>query len=945
MTRPRIGLLRTITSSASSGINPPRRTLSHAHERINVMPKPPTLLCPRLAMLLALGCAWLGIGPAAHAGADVAKQVPPVSERFADVETKEVPDFQKHVMPVLGRLGCNGRACHGSFQGAGGFRLSLFGYDFKADHNALLLKDSQRVVTDDPDGSKIIQKPTLGIPHKGGKRLEPDSWAHHLLSRWIESGAQGTTEPVALVKLEVMPRELSFTQPGQSVQLSVKAHWTDGSIEDVTCISRFRTNDESIAEIDESGKVTSKGKGDTHVVAFYDKGVEVSQVILPVSDRLGPHYPDTPTRTTVDRLVADKLRKLGIVSSDVCSDTDFLRRVSLDLTGTLPTPAEVESFLSDSHPDKRSKLVDDLMTRPSYAAWWATKLCDLTGNSARYFQGQFNNNEISKNWYAWILRRLADNVGYDKIIEGIVLGASRKPGESYDDFIQRESAFYREKDPADFTANPTMPYYWARRTVTKPEDRALNFSYAFLGVRLECAQCHKHPFDQWSQDDFNRFTSFFNNVRYGRAPDAAKRMKELEESLELKGKNNAQQRQILTAQIRQGKPIPAQEVFVLPTVNRERVKGKAAKQSSPALKGVEPRVLGGPPVDLSRYEDPRQPLMDWMRSKDNPFFAKSIVNRIWAYYFKVGIINPPDDMNLANPPSNQPLLDHLVKGFIEHQFDLRWLHHEILTSDTYQRSWKTNETNRLDERNFSHALVRRLPAEVASDALAQATAKSELLAQAHSSVANRAIGANSGLIGRNGDYSAKVFGKPTRDTNCDCNRSDDPTLLQAIYLQNDQEVLTLIERGDGWVVENAQSRKAEAAAKNLKKSDSQAALQAVENRIERVTKQLDRAKKKDLKEEIPTLTKSLVDLRQEAGKLRQRVATETKTPQTRVMTFAPEKVDTLIQQAYLRTLSRYPTSQEQAVAKNYFTDTQDGVTGLRDLLWALVNTKEFITNH
>ena len=909
------------------------------------MPIPTRRSTKKVVALLTLLAAWIGLAPVGAARADGVKQVPPVNQRFADADVQDVPDFQKHVMPVLGRLGCNGRACHGSFQGAGGFRLSLFGYDFKADHDALMAKGSDRVTIDDPDGSKVIQKPTLAIPHKGGKRFEQDSWAHHLLTRWIEAGAPGTTEPVALVKVVVTPRELSFTKAGETVQLNVMAHWTDGTVEDVTCISRFRTNDESIAEIDETGKVTSKGKGDTHVVAFYDKAVEVSQVIFPLSDQIGDKYPATPTRTAIDRLVVEKLRKLGIAPSEVCSDSEFIRRVSLDLTGTLPTPAEVEGFLSDSDPDKRARFVDDLMTRPSYAAWWATRLCDLTGNTARNFAGQFNNNEISKNWHAWIARRLAENVPYDQIIEGIVLGTSRRPGESYDDFIERESKLYREKDPADFTDSPTMPYYWARRTVTKPEDRALNFSYAFLGVRLECAQCHKHPFDQWSQDDFNRFTAFFNNIRYGRAPDSAKRVRELEEALQLKGKNNAEQRQILTAQLREGKPIPVQEVFVVPTASRERARGKVAKQTSSLLKGVQPQVLGGRPVDLSEYKDPRQPLMDWMRSKDNPYFARSIVNRIWAYYFKVGIVNPADDMNLANPPSNQPLLDYLVKGFIEHKYDLRWLHHEILTSDTYQRSWKTNDTNRLDERNFSHALIRRLPAEVASDALAQATAKSALVAQAHTNVANRAIGANSGLIGRNGDYSAKVFGKPTRDTNCDCNRSDDPNLLQAIYLQNDQEVLSLIERGDGWVVENAQARKADAAARNLKKSDSQAALQAVENRIERTNRQLDRARKKGLKEEIETLTKTLANLSSESKALRQKVATESKTAQTRVMAFPPEKVDELIQQAYLRTLSRYPSSQEQSVAKNYFSETPDGVTGLRDLLWALVNTKEFITNH
>ena len=351
--------------------------------------------------------------------------------------------------------------------------------------------------------------------------MEDDSWQYRMFVRWIEDGAKGVENPVKFERLEVIPAEIVFEKEGQAVALRVIAHWADGSREDVTCISRYRTNDESIAEISPDGVVTSHGKGDTHVVAFYDNGVAVTQVILPVSDQVGPNYPDVPAPTKIDEHVVAKLRKLGIVPSEVCTDAEFLRRVSLDLTGTLPTPAEVEAFAADASPGKRAAKVEELLARPSYAAWWTTKLCDITGDSARNLQLQGLNEPVARDWYDWIYKRVEENTPYDQIVERIVLATSRKPGQSYDDYIKEQSAYYRQDAPADFAERETMPYFWIKRRMQKPEDRALSFSYTFLGVRLECAQCHKHPFDQWTQDDFNQFTAFFNTLRYGFAADAA----------------------------------------------------------------------------------------------------------------------------------------------------------------------------------------------------------------------------------------------------------------------------------------------------------------------------------------------------------------------------------------------------------------------------------------
>ena len=337
-----------------------------------------------------------------------AESVPPARVRFAteaDAATA-TPDFQRHVLPLMGRVGCNTRSCHGSFQGQGGLRLSLFGYDFAADRETLLKQDSGRVVLDDPEASKILAKPTLAQPHKGGKRFEADSWAYRLLSRWIEGGARGVNaNPVKFDRLEVTPSEVNFTAAGDKVALKVLAHWEDGTVEDVTCLTRFRTNDESIAEVDEDGFVSSRGRGDTHIIAFYDNGVASIPVLRPVSDQTGDRYPSVATASKVDELVVAKLRKLGVVPSPVCTDAEFLRRVGLDLTGTAPTPAEVEAFLSDPDPAKRAKKVDELLARPTYAAWWTTKLCDYTGAAPQTLNAQQWGNLAPRQWYEWINQR------------------------------------------------------------------------------------------------------------------------------------------------------------------------------------------------------------------------------------------------------------------------------------------------------------------------------------------------------------------------------------------------------------------------------------------------------------------------------------------------------------------------------------------------------------
>jgi len=880
------------------------------------------------------------------AAASAAEPVPPASQRFAAADGEEVPSFRRHVLPLMGRLGCNGRACHGSFQGRGGFRLSLFGYDFKADHEALTSDEASsaegpRVDLKDPLASLVLQKPTLVIDHEGGRRMQVDSWQYQILRRWVVGGAKGIADDEAeIVSLEIEPRELVFHNDGEQAQLHVVAVWTDGSKEDVTPLCRFRSNDEAIATIDEDGVVKIAGKGDTDVVVFYDNGVATVPTMRPVSDLIGPKYPQAAAPTKIDELIAAKLEKLGIVPSALCTDEEFLRRVSLDMSGSLPLPREITDFVADSSPDKRSKKVDELLSRPAYAAWWTTKLCDITGNNERNINDQQFRREMSEQWYQWIYKRVSENVPYDELIAGIVLATSRKPEQSFDDYAAEMSTYFHPDHPADFAERATLPHYWTRRQFNQPKDKALGFSYAFLGVRLQCAECHKHPFDQWTQQDFQQFTAFFNNVSFNYAPDARQRAKEMTEELGLGGKkNNKERQQRLKELLREGKSVPWREVFVAqgkakPPKDKAN-KGKNNKQ--PAGRVITPKLLGGEEVVAEQYGDPREALMEWMRRGDNPYFARAMVNRVWSNYFNVGIVEPPDDMNLANPASNEALLDYLTQSFVAHGYDMKWLHREIAASAAYQRSWQPNETNRLDNRNFSHAVIRRLPAEVAYDALVQATAAEHKMQAVRDDLRERAIGVSSGKqYGRKGggDYVLTLFGKPARATNCDCERSNEPSLLQTIFLRNDQTMLGLLDRNDGWLRQMAPPG-------GKGRQQLQAARDKAAQQLARLESRRKKFEEQDKAEQAEAMATEIDRAKERLAKVEEQLKNEEAANANSLASAAPED---LVREAYLRTVGRLPNDEEQGVAKQYLAESDSTASGMRDLLWALLNTKEFIVN-
>jgi len=878
--------------------------------------------------------------------ADDGKVLPPAAERFNTGEIEEVPNFRRHMVPLLGKLGCNSRACHGSFQGQGGFRLSLFGYDFKMDHEGLF----DRVDTDAPADSYAIQKALLEEPHKGGKRFDKNSWEYNLFVKWIAGGAEtiDVEKTPRFERLEVTPKELRFKKDGEKLQVKVVAVWSDGSREDVTCLSRFQTNDEVIADISKTGEVSSHQAGDTHIVVFYDNGVQPIPVIRPVSSQFGKNYPLVETNTKVDELVIEKLAKLGVVPSAVGGDSEFLRRVSLDMTGTLPCPKEIQEFAADKRPDKRALKVDELLSQPSYAAWWATRFADWTGNSDDQLNNVTPGRAASRDWYEWLRVRIEKNMPYDKIAEGFVLAGSREEGESYLDYCENMAPLYKKNPEGTYADRSTMPHYWARANFKTSEDRAIGFAYNFLGIRIQCAQCHKHPFDQWTMDDFHGFKNFFVNTKFRGSPGskegAAELIKKLDVDSKLKG--NALRRE-LKPQIEEGIVTPFDEVW---TPRAEHPKKDKRGRVTRGRGGVvtEAKLLGdAEKTDLTQFEDPRQPLMDWLRDDEKQLFAKSIVNRIWSCYFNVGIVEPPDDLSQANPPSNAALLDYLTKGFVASGYDLKWVHRQIANSATYQRTWVPNETNRMDERNFSHSIPRRVPAEVVMDALIAATSSDDEFATLHQDVLDRNIAevaAGSKYNENANNYALSVFGRSIRESNCDCDRSQEPSLLQTVFLQNDAEIYNLMDRGrGGWINQVAsdldlrQTRVAQSRGNSAARQ-----LASLQAQLKRAKDAVKKAQKSKNEKTIASTQRRLDGVRRALAKISPK---STDGPSGITQKADPEKLQEAVRKTYLRTLSREPKKDELDKALAYVESSDDHLNGVRDLLWALLNTKEFIVNH
>ncbi len=710
-----------------------------------------------------------------------------------------------------------------------------------------------------------------------------------------------------------------FHKKGETAQLKAVAVWEDGTREDVTDLCRFQSNDTSLVEIDEQGAIKSgESLGDSHVVVFYDNAVIPVPVIRPVSEQYGDRYPQVAATTEVDRLIINKLRKVGIVPSDRCDDATYLRRVYLDLAGTLPTEKEVRDFLADQNPNKRQDLVEKLFDTEGYTALWTTRLCDWTGNNSAALQNSTPNNTSAALWYEWIYKRVADNTPYDQIVEGLVDSHSRNEGESYEQFCSSMSDACR--NPEKFAERESMPFYWARNNFRTAEDRAVGFAYSFLGIRIQCAQCHKHPFDQWSKDDFEKFEKLFTQVQLngqnvdtkgltGSEREFAQSMLEKVGGANLKGNDL---RRKIADELKTGGTVPFAELSV--RVAATRVSAKPVKENEKKAKPAtgEGELLGGGKVSLAG--DTREQLMAWMREPNNPFFSKALVNRVWAHYFGAGIVSPSDDLNLANPPRNAELLDWLAKGFIEHKFDMRWLHRTIIASDTYQRSWETNATNVHDRRNFSRFQPRRLPAEVLFDAVTLATTSDQKQEKLISQSDDRALHVYNFDPKRPGNdkftYALGVFGRSTRESNCDCDRSEDPSLLQTVFLRNDKDVLQAISSSDSWAKQVCGVKPE--AAKNNDPDTLEKRIAQIEDQMESYEKQIKRQKAKNGSEEAIKKLQVRYDAMARQVKQWKEQFAEATDPKNRKgeNNLTSEMAKSIVESAYLRTLSRPATEEE-----------------------------------
>ena len=913
-------------------------------------------------------------------GSALADGLKPAEQRFGGkTEKAESPSFRRHVVPLASKLGCSGRECHGSFQGRGDFQLSLFGYDFAKDHKAITADKEHRIRVnlDAPEESLFLQKPIGQVKHKGGDIFEEGSWEHNVMLKWIQDGAKLDVEETgAFDRLEVFPGEFVAESVGDTMQLRVLAYWKDGTVEDVTSFTRFNTNDESVAVVNELGEVEIKGKGDSHVVAFYDNGVLPIPVMLPVSQLVGPKYPKTRASTPIDKAIVTKLQKVGIIPSEVCTDQEFLRRVTLDVTGTLPTAEEVKSFLVSKDKNKRHSKVNELLNRPAYAAWWATKINDFQGNSPAQLRINQYARKVnpSRDWYNWVYRRVSENRPYDEIVEGIVMGTSRStPDQSYKDFVNEMASYFRRDNPVDFSERENMPWFWARRNLRQPEEKAMAFAYSFLGVRIQCAQCHKHPFDQWTQSDFNSFKAFFEPIAYtsngrGSEPDFSPKTLQMELEKEAgynrkdpKQNRNRLLRPVADKRLAKGEPIPWQEVYIKTPNKKNYTPAQIAKikkrNSNFNARVITPKVLGGETMDV-KYPDPRTPLVEWLKADENPYFARAFVNRVWAHYFGRGLVEPADDLNLANPPTNAGVMAHLADGFVKSGFDMKWVHREILNSDAYQRSWKVNDTNQHDDKNFSRYVIRRLPAEVAADAIRQATGSEQRVKELASNMEMRMIGATSiGGYRGNNNYMLGIFGKPARENNCDCERTVDPTLLQTIFTRNDPEMLSQLSAKGGWIDELARRYKIKNGNNDIdrkKLGQYRVKLVATKKQLAKLKAGLpakpgnsaDAAAQKKYNSELATHKQREQALIRKVGYYQKKMAALIpKKSEPGQRAGLPEGVEDLITETFLRTVSRYPSNKEMELARADLEKSKNIVEGMQELLLALLNTKEFMVNH
>lgn len=715
--------------------------------------------------LCAISCGFAG---------ETASVVLPQGRRITRV------DFERHVLPVLHRQGCNAGSCHGAFSGRGGFRLSLFGDDAFADHQAITRHiASRRVNVFDPDRSLLLRKPSLSVSHQGGLRLRRGSWEYNLIRQWIADDAPISAGDHGVRELHAFPQRVVIDSTPAEVR--VTASDEEGGREDVTPFCTFRSQDEAVASVDGNGKVQATGPGITAVVASYGKFHAVTQVIVPASKAQRIAWPKITTNNRVDREVFASLRELNIAPSYPADDYEFLRRLTLTTTGQLPTLQQIRDFQADKKLDKRSRAIDAQLSHPLYAAYWATRFSDITGNRIDALDGPAElRPKKAKMWHDWFRDRIARNVPYDQIVRGVLTATSREDA-SVKEWLHTEAARLRTADDSfatDYAHRRTLDLMWRRGNAQgnfPVEETAERIATAFMGVRIECAQCHRHPFDRWSQSDYRGFANVFTQVRFGQSPRLRSQMVDLLE----------ERRRL----IREGKNpprLPRLEGMFL----TDRVTDFKHPKSNAAL---PPRPLGGPQIETAG--DRRAAFADWLLDASNPFFAKAIVNRVWAHYFGIGLVDPVDAFSPTNPASHPELLAWLADDFVKHGYDFRRLERMILTSQTWQLSSIPNESNRRSRRTFARMQVRPLPAEAAIDALHEAVGlPREFGDDVPPGV--RAVEVAPDRVRQSRMQSLfRLFGRAPRVGTCDCERPANANVRQSLFLMCDESLVDSLPNG------------------------------------------------------------------------------------------------------------------------------------------------------
>ncbi len=632
----------------------------------------------------------------------------------AEVEVHFSPD----VVSILTIKGCNGSSCHGSPAGQAGFKLSLFGYDPEADHR--MITNSRRVAAGDPENSLFLRKPSFAVPHGGGRVLSVDSDEYQTLRKWLHQGARLNSSGVRLEKLTVDPMERILVGAGQTLALRVTGRLSNGATRDMTGEVRYQSADESVATVSARGVLASTGRGLTTITARAMGQVATAQIGV-VLARAGPEYPTPAVTNFIDELVFDKLRAMNIASYPLSGDREFIRRVFLDTIGTLPLPEEIRAFTEATRNDKRARLIDDLLERPEYASHWTVKFEDWFRNC------QLNNQGRSMGVFKdWLRESLDEDRPYDAMVRRMLTSTG-------DNMLNPETNFWHPA--ADFMlkkveVNKITP------TVTR----------LFLGIRLECAECHNHPLENYTQDDFLGLSAFFARLRVKHGYGEYRRTWYVDEAGE----------------------------------TEHPVKKKP----------VAPKFLGGETPAIPEGGDRRAALAQWITSPRNPYFARATANRIWHEYFQTGIVEPFDDFRSTNMPTNPRLLDRLADAFVEGGYRLKPLHRLILNSRVYQLSsrdpGRTEDPGRLERLLFTRYEPRKLPAEVLLDSIGQVTGVPHSFRGYPAGTSAKDI-----YVPDAPDYFLVTFGFPRRDILGD--RVHAPTLSQALHMMNGDTIRQKVE--------------------------------------------------------------------------------------------------------------------------------------------------------